>query len=100
MLLSAVVERSIETLHTDHGARFVALGGPDVLPFWRAWNTCRRPGLATVLNHVETYGADKIGILPWSIRTTAFDVDEGVRLVADILPEARAILPTRRGEHW
>lgn len=41
-------------------------------------------------------GCDHIGIVPWSIRETVFDVDAGS---PDGLPEPRVSLPTRRGWH-
>ena len=100
MLLSTVVERSITQLHGDCAARFVLLGGNKALPYWRGWLKCRRPGLRTVLAHVEEHGADRIGIVPWSIGETVFDADAGAGLLPGLLDSPRAILPTRRGEHW
>ena len=55
----------------DRGAHFVMLrSGKDKRPLWRGYMT-RRPALESVLQH----GA--FGIVPWSLRTSALDVDAG-----------------------
>ena len=59
--------RALAYLH-DRGAHFVLLA--DKKPLWLGYLT-RRPALETVLHSPE------LGIIPWSIQSTALDVDRG-----------------------
>ena len=59
---------AVAFLH-DGGGHFVLCHGKR--PIWPRWQR-RRPGLDTVVAH----GQD-LGLIPWSIRTSALDVDHG-----------------------
>ena len=59
--------RALAYLH-DRGAHFVLLA--DKKPLWKGYQK-RRPALELVLQHGE------IGLVPWSIETTALDFDSG-----------------------
>ena len=59
--------RALAYLH-DRGAHFVLLAGKK--PLWQGYLK-RRPALETVLHSPE------LGIIPWSVGSTALDVDRG-----------------------
>ena len=62
--------RALTALH-ERGGHFVLCRGKK--PLWRAWQR-RRPGLDVVLAH----GRDgDLGLIPWSLGTSALDVDHG-----------------------
>ena len=74
----------------DRGAHFVMLTGKR--PLWRGYMR-RRPALESVLKH----GA--LGIVPWSLRTSALDVDAGEPAeLCECCPPVVS-LATRRGWH-
>ena len=77
------------------GAHFV-LTAADKRPLWRRWNRYR-PALAVAAAYAESDGL--IGLIPWSIQETAFDVD-GEPDPGDRLPsDPRVIVPSRSGAH-
>ena len=84
------------TTHTDAlsglhnaGGHFV-LAHDDKSPVWQRWQK-RRPGLDLILAH-----DGPVGLIPWSLRQSALDVDEGdpSALLAD--HPARVAIPSRR----
>ena len=81
---------ALELLH-DRGAHFVLCRGKK--PIWKAWRR-RRPPLEIVAGH-----GLELGIIPYSIGTSALDVDRGDvdRLVAETAP--LVTLKSPRGYH-
>ena len=80
----------------DAGGHLV-LCRPDKRPMWRGWQK-RRPSADVSRVHLDgEYGP--LGIIPWSLHSTALDVDEGdpSELFSWLPPWAR--IPSRRGEH-
>ena len=81
--------RALAYLH-DRGAHFVLLTGKR--PLWRGYMR-RRPALEAVIYHAD------LGIVPWSLRTSALDVDEGQPdELCECCPPVVS-LETRRGWH-
>ena len=81
--------RALAYLH-DRGAHFVLLA--DKKPLWKGYQK-RRPALELVLQHGE------IGFVPWSIETTALDVDSGKSGQLQLKHPPLVALASRRGEH-
>ena len=81
--------RALTYLH-DRGAHFVLLTGKR--PLWRGYMT-RRPALETVLHSPD------LGIVPWSLHTTALDVDAGATEGLAAAHPPLVQLASRRGEH-
>ena len=81
--------RALAYLH-DRGAHFVLLN--DKRPLWRGYMT-RRPALEAVLHHGE------VGLIPWSLQTTALDVDDGEPAQLLLFHPPLVVLPSRRGQH-
>ena len=81
----------------SRGAHFVLLHPrreeAKARPVWARWNR-RRPPLDLVLEH----GPD-LGVIPWSLGTTALDLDWGPLGELVQATDPLAILPTPRGVH-
>ena len=88
--------RSIVRL-TDAGAHLV-LCRPDKHPLWRGWQK-RRPSAAVAQTHVDA-AHGPLGVIPWSLRSTALDIDEGDPDALRSLFEPWADLASRRGRHF
>ena len=92
-------------LSTDDGvARLVSAGAhlvlcrPDKRPLWRGWQK-RRPSADVSVAHLD--GAHgPIGVVPWSLHSTALDVDQGDpgELFDNYAPWAD--IKSRRGAHY
>ena len=82
--------KAVVCLH-DRGGHFVLCKGKR--PIWPAWQR-RRPGLDVATTH-----GPEIGIIPWSIGTSALDIDLGDigELVEATMPLATLASP--RGHH-
>lgn len=90
--MSSDARSAYTTLHNG-GAHFV-LATPEKRPVWAAWQR-RRPLLDQVLSH-----EGPVGLIPWSIRSTALDVDQGdpAAFVEQYPP--RVQLETLTAGHW
>lgn len=89
-------DRSIPRL-TDAGAHFV-LCRPDKRPLWRGWLK-RRPSAAVALAHIDD-AHGPLGVIPWSLHSTALDIDEGDPDALRSRFTPWADLPSRRGRHF
>ena len=72
----------------DRGARFVMLH-PDGVPCWQGFLHGRRLALERVLHHAL------LGIVPWSLRTSALDVDAGDPFQLSLFHPPLASIPSR-----
>ena len=88
--------RSIARL-TDAGAHLV-LCRPDKRPLWRGWQK-RRPSAAVAQMHVDD-AHGPLGVIPWSLRSTALDIDEGDPDALRSWFAPWADLASRRGRHF
>ena len=79
----------------DAGGHFV-LCAPSKRPIWRGWNRLRPTADVTALHRAED---GPVGIVPWSLRSTALDVDHGDPRALFAQFAAWADLPSRRGRH-
>ena len=84
------VRAALGTLQ-DRGAHFVLCDGKR--PVWRRWQK-RRPGIDLVLSH-----GPELGLIPYSIGTSALDVDWGELGELVDATEPMVVLPTPRGSH-
>ena len=85
--------KAIERLH-DRGGHFVLCRGKR--PIWQGWRN-RRPDLASTIMH-----GPEIGLIPYSIGTSALDVDQWTAEGIGELVEATdplVTLPSPRGHH-
>ena len=82
---------------TDAGAHLV-LCRPDKRPVWRGWQK-RRPSAAVAQMHVDD-AHGPLGVVPWSLRSTALDIDEGDPDALRSWFEPWADLASRRGRHF
>ena len=89
-------DRSIARL-TDAGAHLV-LCRPDKRPVWRGWQK-RRPSAAVAQMHVDD-AHGPLGVIPWSLRSTALDIDEGDPDALRSWFAPWADLASRRGRHF
>ena len=89
-------DRSIARL-TDAGAHLV-LCRPDKRPVWRGWQK-RRPSAAVAQRHVDD-AHGPLGVIPWSLRSTALDIDEGDPDALRSWFAPWADLASRRGRHF
>ena len=90
------VARSLVRL-TDAGAHLV-LCRPDKRPLWRGWQK-RRPSATVAQAHVDD-AHGPLGVIPWSLRSTALDIDEGDPDALRSCFEPWADLASRRGRHF
>ena len=96
MQSTSPVPDSIAARLTGAGAHLV-LCRPDKRPLWRVWQK-RRPSAAVAQTHVD--GAHgPLGVIPWSLRSTALDVDEGDPLILFGEYQPWVDIPSRRGHH-
>ena len=86
--------RALTYLH-DLQAHFVLLvsTGDGKKPLWSGYMRWR-----LALEHVLHHG-DGLGIIPWSIQTTALDVDAGEPFQLSLFHHPVVVLASRRGEH-
>ena len=82
---------------TDAGAHLV-LCRPDKRPLWRGWQK-RRPSADVAQAHVDD-AHGPLGVIPWSLRSTALDIDEGDPDALRSCFEPWADLASRRGRHF
>lgn len=75
----------------ERGGHFVICRGK--VPIWPRWQR-RRPPLDLVLEH-----GPEIGLIPWSLGTTALDLDWGLLGQLVQATDPLAILPSPRGAH-
>ena len=75
----------------DRGGHYVLCHGKR--PIWSRWQR-RRPGLDTVLAH-----AGPLGIVPWSLGTSALDVDDGDVGELIVATAPLVTLQSPRGKH-
>ncbi|MDE0281357.1 MAG: hypothetical protein OXN16_09820 [Gammaproteobacteria bacterium] len=69
-MASSTEQAAIRHLH-DARAYFVLCDGKS--PVWRGWNR-RRPGVDTCVEH---HAHGQLGVVPWSLKETVWDVDGG-----------------------
>ena len=79
----------------DAGWHFV-LCAPSKRPIWRGWNRLRPTADVAALHRAED---GPVGIVPWSLHSTALDVDHGDPRALFEQFAAWADLPSRRGRH-
>ena len=79
----------------DAGGHFV-LCAPSKRPIWRGWNRLRPTADVAALHRADD---DPVGIVPWSLHSTALDVDHGDPRALLEQFAAWADLPSRRGRH-
>ena len=79
----------------DVGGHFV-LCAPSKRPIWRGWNRLRPTADVAALHRAED---GPVGIVPWSLHSTALDVDHGDPRALLEQFAAWADLPSRRGRH-
>ena len=91
------VPDSIAARLTDAGAHLV-LCRPDKRPLWRGWQK-RRPSAAVAQMHVDD-AHGPLGVIPWSLRSTALDIDEGDPDALRSWFAPWADLASRRGRHF
>ena len=100
MTHSAAINQAIESLH-DRGAHFVLCRGGNgkqrKAPITANWPKIRPP-VSRVLAH---YPNRPLGIVPWSVHTTALDKDEGdaSQLIAERPPLAELLSQRPDGMH-
>ena len=88
---------AVAALAVEHGAHIV-LADANKRPCWLdsgpySWPR-RRPTPEVVAEH-----RDRFGIVPWSIKTTGLDVDDGDPQALALALTTLATLRTRRGHH-
>ena len=79
----------------DAGGHFV-LCAPSKRPIWRGWNRLRPTADVAALHRADD---GPVGIVPWSLHSTALDVDHGDPRALLEQFAAWADLPSRRGRH-
>ena len=69
---------------------------PNKRPIWPRWNR-RKPSADVAITHLETEGP--LGVIPWSLRSSALDIDFGDpdALLKAFAPWAD--IPSRKGSH-
>ena len=84
-----------ETRIYDAGGHFV-LCTPSKRPIWRRWNRRRPPAEVAELHRSED---GLLGIIPWSLQSSALDVDHGDPRNLFEHYDPWVDLPSRRGRH-
>ena len=89
------VRATAETRIYDAGGHFV-LCTPSKRPIWRRWNRRRPPAEVAELHRSED---GLLGIIPWSLQSSALDVDHGDPRNLFEHYDPWMDLPSRRGRH-
>ena len=83
---------------TDAGAHLVLCRPDKKSPLWVGWQK-RRPSADVAQAHVDD-AHGPLGVIPWSLRSTALDIDEGDPDELRSSFEPWADLASRRGRHF